>query len=94
MEELTPSSPPTPAPAASPEKLGKLPRRQLAPADLEQPPEKPGETNAPTTSVRPESADFAKEQQKKLRGMVEDAFRKAEQAHDQGTNQTNQTNQP
>jgi hypothetical protein len=92
VEELAPSSPPTPAPAASPEKHREA-AAKAAPA-LEQPPEKPGETNAPTTSVRPESADFAKEQQKKLRGMVEDAFRKAEQAHDQGTNQINQTNQP
>jgi hypothetical protein len=87
-EESAPSSPQTPAPAASPEKRREA-AAKAAPA-LEQPPEKPGETNAPTTSVRPESADFAKEQQKKLRGMVEDAFRKAEQAHDQGTNQTNQ----
>ena len=91
-EESTPSSPQTPAPAASPEKHREAAAKAV-PA-LEQPPEKPGETNAPTTSVRPENADFAKEQQKKLRGMVEDAFRKAEQAHDQGTNQTNQTNQP
>jgi len=92
VEEFAPSSPQTPAPAASPEKHREA-AAKAAPA-LEQPPEKPGETNAPTTSVRPESADFAKEQQKKLRGMVEDAFRKAEQAHDQGTNQINQTNQP
>jgi hypothetical protein len=88
VEELAPGSPQTTAPAASPEK----PRESSAKAApaLEQPRGRPGETNAPTTSVRPESADFAKEQQKKLRGIVEDAFRKAEQAHDQGTNQTNQ----
>jgi hypothetical protein len=92
VEELAPSSPQTPAPAASPEKLRKA-SEKAAPA-LEQPRENPGETNAPATSLQPVSADFAKEQQKKLRGMVEDAFKKAEQAHDQGTNQINQTNQP
>ena len=95
VEELTRSTSPAPAPAASPEKPVKSSiKAVLAPADQEQPREKPAEPNAPPTGVPPEGGDFAKEQEKKLRGIVEDAFKKAEQAHEQGTNQPNQPNQP
>jgi len=87
-EEAAPSSSKLPALAASPEKP-KESSAKAAPA-LEQPGEKPGGTNAPPTGVQPEGGDFAKEQQKKLRSIVEGAFKKAEQAHQPGTNQTNQ----
>jgi len=95
VEELTRSTSPAPAPAASPEKPVKSSiKAVLAPADQAQPKEKPAEPNAPPTGVPPEGGDFAKEQERKLRGIVEDAFKKAEQAHEQGTNQPNQPNQP
>ena len=95
VEELTRSTSPAPAPAASPEKLVKSSTKAvLAPADQAQPTERNQRTQRPAAGVRPEGAEATKEQEKKLRGIVEDAFKKAEQAHEQGTNQPNQPNQP
>ena len=91
-EELAPGSSQMPAPTASPEKSRES-SVKAAPA-LEQPRENPGGTNAPPTAGTPEGGDYAKKQQEKLHGIVKDAFKKAEQANEQGTNQTNRTNQP
>jgi len=86
-EELAPRSSQALAPSVSPQKP---PCVKPAPGPAEQEQDKLTGTNAPTTGVLPEGSELAREQEKKLRGILEDAFKKAEQAHEQGTNQPTQ----
>ncbi len=88
-EELAPRSPQACAPLVSPQKPREPPVKP-APAPAEQAQDKLTGTNAPATGVLPEGTESAREQEKKLRGILEDAFKKAEQAHEQGTNQPTQ----
>jgi hypothetical protein len=90
-EEAAPStshSGATPPSSEKPE--GSSAKAAPAPADPKQLEEKLEGTNALPTGVPLQVGDFAKQQEKKLRGILEDAFKKAEQAHEQGTNQPNQ----
>jgi hypothetical protein len=92
-EEAAPNTSPTAATPVSSEKpvvKGPSAKATPAPADQKQPEDKREGTNAPPAGVPAEGGDFAKEQEKKLRGILEDAFKKAAQAHEQGTNQPNQ----
>ena len=84
-EELAPRPSKALAPSVSVQKP-REPSVKPAPALTEQAPDTLTGTNAPTTCVLPEGSDLAEEQEKKLRGILEDAFKKAEQAHEQGTN--------
>ena len=88
-EELAPRPSKALAPSVSVQKP-REPSVKPVPAPTEQAQDTLTWTNAPTTGVLPEGSDLAKEQEKKLRGILEDAFKKAEQAHETGTNQPTQ----
>ncbi len=84
--ELAPRSSPTaPCPAPAPKPAESSMKTAPIPAEPGRPKEPPAKV--PVPGVPPDTGEQVKETQKQLRSIVEDAAKRAEQAHEQGTNQ-------